>query len=95
MRDYFKENETIIEVVELLNSKMKSNKINERFIEIMEEYDIELRQCTSCGKIMYAGHFIDECYEYYCSDECLNKSITKEEQEELYEKDLLFWTSWI
>ena len=24
-----------------------------------------------------------------------NETIIKEEQEELYEKDLLFWTSWI
>ena len=95
MRDYFKEFELITEVVELLNNKMKSNEINEKFIEIMEEYDIELRQCDCCGKIMYEGHYIDEICEYYCDDECLNKSITKEEQEELYEKDLLFWTSWI
>ena len=95
MRDYFKENETIIEVVELLNSKMKSNKINEKFIEIMEEYDIELRQCDCCGNIMYEGHYIDEICEYYCDDECLNKSITKEEQEKLYENDLLFYTEWI
>ena len=95
MRDYFNEVELIIEVVELLNSKMKSNEINEKFIEIMEEYDIELRQCTSCGNIMHEGHYVDEICEYYCDDECLNKSITKEEQEELYEKDLLFWTSWI
>ena len=95
MRDYFKEVELIAEVVELLNSKMKSNEINEKFIEIMEEYDIELRQCDCCGNIMYEGHYIDEICEYYCDDECLNKSITKEEQEELHEKDLLFWTSWI
>ena len=95
MRDYFKEVELITEVVELLNNKMKSNEINEKFIEIMEEYDIELRQCDCCGNIMYEGHHIDEICEYYCDDECLNKSITKEEQEELYEKDLLFWTSWI
>ena len=63
MRDYFKEVELITEVVELLNNKMKSNEINEKFIETMEEYDIELRQCDRCGNIMYEGHYIDEICE--------------------------------
>ena len=82
--------ETIIKITEFIN---EHNVPGEDVQELADLLDI--RVCDCCGNIMYEGHYIDEIYEYYCDDECLNKSITKEEQEELYEKDLLFWTSWI
>ena len=82
--------ETIIKITEFIN---KHNVPGEDVQELADLLDI--RVCDCCGDLMYEGHYIDEICEYYCDDECLNKSITKEEQEELYEKDLLFWTSWI
>ena len=82
--------ETIIKITEFIN---KHTVPGEDVQELADLLDI--RVCDCCGNIMYEGHYIDEICEYYCDDECLNKSITKEEQEELYEKDLLFWTSWI
>ena len=82
--------ETIIKITEFIN---EHNVPGEDAQELADLLDI--RVCDCCGDLMYEGHYIDEICEYYCDDECLNKSITKEEQEELYEKDLLFWTSWI
>ena len=82
--------ETIIKITEFIN---EHNVPREDVQELADLLDI--RVCDECGDLMYEGHYIDEICEYYCDDECLNKSITKKEQEELYEKDLLFWTSWI
>ena len=92
---YVIEKNMILEMIERINQAGVDKEDKHTFMETFNIYEDYIRQCDCCGGLMTAGHFIDECYEYYCSDECLNKSITKEEQEELYENDLLFYTEWI
>ena len=82
--------ETIIKITEFIN---EHNVPEEDIQELADLLDI--RVCDICGDLMWEGHYVDEAYEYYCDDECLNKSISKEEQEQLYEQDLLWWTEWI
>ena len=98
MRDfnqYVIETDMIKEMIIEINQAGVDKEDKHTFMEVFNIYRDYIRQCDCCGNLMAEGHFIDECYEYYCSDECLNKSITKEEQEELYENDLLFYTEWI
>ena len=98
MRDfsqYVIETDMIKEMITKINQAGVDKEDKHTFMEVFNIYRDYIRQCDCCGDLMYEGHYIDEICEYYCDDECLNKSITKEEQEELYEKDLLFWTSWI
>ena len=82
--------ETIIKITEFIN---EHNVPEEDVNELADLLDI--RVCDNCGDLMFQGHYIDEIYGYYCDDKCLNKSISKEEQEQLYEQDLLWWTEWI
>ena len=82
--------ETIIKITEFIN---EHNVPEEDVNELADLLDIMV--CDNCGDLMFQGHFVDEVYEYYCDDECLNKSVSKEEQKQLYEQDLLWWTEWI
>ena len=82
--------ETIIKITEFIN---EHNVPEEDVNELADLLDI--RVCDNCGDLMFQGHYIDEIYEYYCDDECLNKSVSKEDQEQLYEQDLLWWTEWV
>lgn len=54
-----------------------------------------LRKCKVCNEYMLSG-YLDENYffHYYCSKECLDKSLTKEEQESGFEDDTLYYTEW-
>jgi len=57
---------------------------------------IYARVCDECGKGMDEGYCVGGGDEYYCSEECLHKHITKEEWVELYaegEGDS-YWTTW-
>lgn len=82
--------ETIIKITEFIN---EHNVPEEDVNELADLLDIRI--CDNCGDLMFQGHFVDEVYEYYCDDGCLNKSVSKEDQEQLYEQDLLWWTEWI
>lgn len=82
--------ETIIKITEFINE----HNVPEEDKHSIAEF-LDVRVCDCCGKLMWEGHFIDDCYGYYCSDDCLDKSLTKEEKEELYDQDLLWWTEWI
>lgn len=88
--------ELVTNIVEMINeSDYHSRKDKEMFAYMFNEgYDC-IRVCDCCSKLMIDGHFVDEAYEYYCSDECLEKAINKEEIEHLYKEDLLFWTEWL
>lgn len=48
------------------------------------EDDESYRECSECEDIMNEGYLIDDGSEYYCSDACLEKNMTKEEYLELY-----------
>jgi hypothetical protein len=56
----------------------------------------EFRICTECGCEMEEGYCIEGGMEYYCSDECLEKNMTREEFEELYDggEGDSYWTQW-
>ena len=54
------------------------------------------RVCSVCGKRFSKGRYNEDCFEYYCSDECLDKVYDYEEIEKLYDDGdgCLYWTSW-
>lgn len=56
----------------------------------------KVRICSQCKKIMTDGYCIEGGIEYYCSDECLYKNITKEEYLELFDNGEgdTYWTIW-
>ena len=58
------------------------------FYELQEDleynYEIEIRICSHCNKIMICGYIISGGDAYYCSDDCLNEHMTKKEFEEAY-----------
>ena len=54
----------------------------------------EFRVCSECGSIMYAGYMEEGGGSYYCSDECLHKSVSEEEYNRLYEEGAMFYTEW-
>ena len=92
---YAIETDMIQEMIEKINQAGVSKEDKHTFIESFNIYRDCMRQCDWCKNLMTEGYFIDEWYEYYCSDECLEKSVTKEEITELREDDLLFYTDWI
>ena len=53
-----------------------------------------MRVCSECKKKMIEGYCIYDGLEYYCSDECLLKNYTKEENFEMYEDGNSYWTEW-
>lgn len=59
-----------------------------------EELDC-FRVCNECGKPMIEGFVIDGC-STYCSEECLNKHISIEEFNHLYNNGNgdTYWTTW-
>lgn len=54
------------------------------------------RYCSECGKGMWEGYVIEGGQEYYCSDSCLEKHMTRSEFAELYEDGDgdSYWTEW-
>ena len=54
------------------------------------------RKCTACGAGMNEGYVVDGGCEHYCSDLCLDQSMTAELYEELHadgDGDT-YWTEW-
>lgn len=49
--------------------------------------------CSNCKKVMDEGYTICDGLQHYCSDECLEKEITKGEYKWLYEEGYAFWTT--
>lgn len=64
--------------------------------EELERFDLEVRVCTSCLKIMIEGYVIEGGMDYYCSDKCLEYDMTLEEFEQSYgDGDTeSYWTEW-
>lgn len=54
------------------------------------------RICSHCGKEMQEGYCIEGGMDYYCSDECLESEISREEYEKLYDNGDgdSYWTDW-
>lgn len=51
------------------------------------------RKCDYCEKGMNEGYIINDI-EYYCSNRCLYPNYSPQEYNELYLKDLAYWTEW-
>lgn len=77
-------------LIQKLNNFLKESDRAERYhfaVSIQEElerFDLEVRVCTSCLKIMIEGYVIDGGMDYYCSDKCLEYDMTLEEFEQAY-----------
>lgn len=56
--------------------------------------DLGIRRCSKCGKLMIEGFLVDDGLEYYCSDDCVFSTYTKEECFEMYMEGHAFWTNW-
>ena len=52
------------------------------------------RICNECKKEMSSGYCIADGEEYYCSDKCLYKNMTKQEYDKLYKDNYAYWTEW-
>lgn len=60
------------------------------------ESDDSYRICSDCKEIMTEGYVIDNGLDYYCSDTCLEKNMSRKEFNKLYndgEGDS-YWTNW-
>lgn len=69
--------------------------------ELMEklengEDDNSYRFCSECERIMNEGYLINDGDEYYCSDDCLERNMTKEEYLESYAdgEGSSYYTAW-
>ena len=85
--------ETIIKITEFIN---EHNVPEEDVNELADLLDI--RVCSTCGKLMYEGYVIDNGLTWYCTDECMeNDGMTREEFEELFDDGNgdSYWTEWI
>lgn len=60
------------------------------------EQENSFRICSECNSEMKSGYVIENGMEYYCSDNCLEKNMTKENFEELYDNGNgnSYWTEW-
>lgn len=61
----------------------------------LHEHD-EKRRCYECGDVMWDGYCIEAGLAYYCSDECLEKNMSRAEYLSLYENGNgdSYWTEW-
>lgn len=64
--------------------------------EVLEEYGLEARVCTSCINLMIEGYVIDGGMTYYCSDKCLEFDMTLEEFNDAYGdgESETYFTNW-
>lgn len=91
-----------INLIQGLNKVLNENATTTRYTlavaiqEELERFNLEVRVCTSCLKIMIEGYVIDGGMDYYCSDKCLEYDMTLEEFEEAYgDGDTeTYWTEW-
>lgn len=64
----------------------------EDIISILEENEVEIRQCTSCGKLMLDGYVVNDGLEYYCDNNCFDKEHGLDNLEDMYQNDEAYWT---
>lgn len=57
---------------------------------------MSFRICDDCGDLFDEGYCIEGGFRYYCSDACLEKHMTLEEFEDLYDdgEGDSYWTEW-
>ena len=54
----------------------------------------EMRTCTRCGTPILEGFCINDGLEYYCSEDCLYSTYSRQEYKALNERDEAYWTTW-
>lgn len=66
------------------------------FYLLQDDDDNSYRICSDCGDVMNEGYCIEAGKAYYCSDTCLEKHMSKEEYETLYDdgEGDSYWTQW-
>lgn len=83
----------LVDFIEKVNEENFSQNTKENLAEMLD-----VRICTTCGKLMWEGYCIEEGVAYYCTDECMHKDgMTREEFLELYYdgEGNTYWTEWI
>jgi hypothetical protein len=72
--------------------------LKSKLIEKLEngEDDNSYRICSECEDIMSEGYCIEDGSAYYCSDDCLERNMTKEEYLESYAdgEGSSYYTAW-
>lgn len=55
-----------------------------------------MRKCSHCNETMMEGYCIESGMAYYCTDECLESNMTREEFEDLWDdgEGDSHWTTW-
>lgn len=55
-----------------------------------------MRICSHCQKEMSEGYCIEGGLDYYCSDDCLEQHMSRDEFNELYDNEEgdSYWTEW-
>ena len=91
-----KHNDNFEKVIKELNELMKKNSFDADYVqELLEEhFNINLRVCSNCGKLMYRGTVFFGGEDYACSDECRREFANDDkfkrlcvENEDTYETD--------
>ena len=73
-------------------------KYREALEEQIGEEELPIRFCTCCGKIMQQGYYVEEGWQYYCTEDCLKQSFTEKEILDFKmgeEGSENYWTSWL
>lgn len=85
----------IVDLVESANLLL-SDEGKKKLVELLEEENIEVRICTHCHSIMTEGYCIESGEAYYCSSECLESEMSREDYEQLYNDGDgdSYWTQW-
>lgn len=55
---------------------------------------LHARHCSVCGNGMDEGYMTEISDDYFCSSKCLEKAIPQDEQKEMFDEGILFWTDW-
>lgn len=81
----------------MLTKSIDSIELVRGFItSMLENYDLEIRQCDVCKAYMIEGCCVENGEAYYCSQECMYQEMTQEEFDELYDngEGSTYWTDW-
>jgi hypothetical protein len=104
------ERETMLELIEELEDAVsfmetleeyedeEGKQRRERKIKLIKDARLVagLRQCSECGDGMNEGYCIEGGLAYYCTDECLEKNMTREDFLNLYDdgEGDSYYTEW-
>lgn len=92
------------ETAERKQAKEKSIEQANKYLDSLKKEMVQLdedgasddsyRVCTGSGEIMVEGYIINDGEAYYKDKEELLKVYTEEQSQEMYEEEILYWTTW-